>query len=145
MTWKGLRWRLTRQADASHAADALTRHAFLRTQTAREVASLKCKVAKLETAIEKATAAVSIASETARETANQLSQMQAQIRSVMSSLQQDKEVKVREADASVEVNRQWYASNRQSHASKQKRQRQFWYALLVVEPCVVLALSLIHI
>ena len=100
------------QAEASRAAEALAREASLRAQAAREVASLKRKVARLETDLDKASAAASIASEAAREAANPMCQMQAEMRSVISSLQKDKEEKVREADARLEgVNRQWHASD----------------------------------
>ncbi|CAM9440994.1 unnamed protein product [Laminaria digitata] len=113
------------RAEASRAADALAREASLRARAAHEVAALQRKVAELETALEKATAAASIASEAAREAANPMSQMQAEMRSVIYSLQQDKEEKVREADARVEeVNRQWYASNLQGHASLPLRQAE---------------------
>lgn len=61
-----------------------------------------CKVAGLETALVKATAATSIVNEPACEAANPMSRMQGEVCSVMSSLQQDKEGKVRKTNARVE-------------------------------------------
>lgn len=80
-----------RQAEASRAGEVLAREASLRAQAAREVTTLKRKVAELEIALEKITAAARMAGQAARVAADPMSQLQAEMRSVIVSLQPDNE------------------------------------------------------
>ena len=79
------------QEDRRRAAEAIARETISREKAVRDVTMLKHRVAELETALEKATSAARTAGDAARKVVDPISQMQAEMRSAISSLLEEKE------------------------------------------------------